>query len=70
MNIVVFYSRINYVGVWRNGRSGAKHCYKLNLKEILVGLVTLILFVSVIIYFISQCADNSELVNALPLQIK
>ena len=43
MNIVVFYSRINYIGVWRNGRSGAEHCYKLDLKEILVGLVTLVL---------------------------
>ena len=44
MNIVVFYSRINYIGVWRNGRSGAEHCYKLDLKEIRVGFVTFIIY--------------------------
>ena len=44
MNIVVFYSRINYIGVWRNGRSGAEHCYKLDLKEIRVGFVTFITY--------------------------
>ena len=36
MNIVVFYCRINYIGVLRNGRSGAEHCYKQDLKEIII----------------------------------
>ena len=43
MNIVVFYSRINYIGVLRNGRSGAEHRYKFNSKEIVVDFVTFIL---------------------------
>ena len=51
MNIVVFYSRINYIGVWRNGRSGAEHCYKLDLKEIVVGLVTFVCYCNYLFHY-------------------
>ena len=51
MNIVVFYSRINYIGVWRNGRCGAERCYKLDLKEILVGLVTFVCYCNYLFHY-------------------